>query len=270
MAAWTAVTCTILLLAGCQAPPGVTGSPQATLPGATSGAAAGTTVPLSTTPAPPGPGGFSGASPVLSVGDHWQETEVSQSNDNGNVTVTYDYIVTGMERVTLDGYTYDAVKVLQHFGPGPQQVLNRTVWNRVGDNAYLKLDEKYSLPGAPPMEHIQISAPPCDSDFPFHVGLVRSHSCLLRDSQSGMPGPQSTTSWRNYTVQVLGIENVSTPAGTFETWRVLTTAPSGSGGTIRDTKWWSPRACNWVREEQETDQGNMTVELQDYRCANGV
>lgn len=122
--------------------------------------------------------------------------------------------------------------------------------------------------------------PPCVGYFGQHpVGEAWREDCVFRIFHVNA----TTSRWtpvhhnlHNTTFQILGLEDVSTPAGTFEAWHIrqdwTNSAYDFPNGTWRSESsgwsevWYAPVACHEIRH---ATSGSAQTELVEGHCATG-
>ncbi|MES2154018.1 MAG: hypothetical protein V4510_02695 [bacterium] len=238
----TALACSLPLLAGCSSP------------------------------APAGPSPVVGAAaPVLSVGDHWElgvQITSRGTTSQANLTMTVNSTT---EKWAIGAGTYEAVlletRTHQTSGPVGWRVIQR-VWQRTADGSQLHanvttIDDK---DGSQQVSVTEYDGPCRQYPWPITVGATMSGECRTHDP--AVDPPQITTT--KYTVTALAMENITVPAGTFETYRLNFTIESGIASHVTQVRWYSPKVCNDVRTETRTGQGAFITELKSYSCATGA
>lgn len=247
-----------MALAGCNeagpSPAPTTPTASATTsraPGATT-----TRAPTTTSSSPVGDGAQPGEMPRLSMGDWWVWTT---QREGSNVTDRRE--VTAFESIIIEGTVYEAIRLNATRTIG-REAFPFTLWLRASDLASLR--ESHDEGG--PQVQMMVTRtwhPPCDGIYPLRVGLRVTRTCTVRDATTTPYGPMDQISYDNATYSVPRTEPLTTPAGTFDTFRIDIVS-SRAGGELERSEWFSSKACGLVRsEEPEVEPTILTA----YSCA---
>ncbi|HLT01902.1 MAG TPA: hypothetical protein VK001_06975 [Geminicoccaceae bacterium] len=197
------------------------------------------------------------ASPVLAVGDRWVYSgrELGDSATSARTVVSRSVTRVAGDRVELTQVPLDA-STRRPAGPARIRNAKPSVWH---------LD-----PGGRWSGEVRALA------FPLTPGKQWEYEYWMAGGASDV-----VTTYR-YRARVDGIENVRTPAGRFETLRVVHEGewsrpvlergqPATRSGAVTTTYWYSPRVGSWVRLEvdlRRPDGGRelgVVQELVEYR-----
>ncbi len=235
-----------LILAGCTgAPKEGAGGEDANASGAPTGdGATGTT----TTADLPGPGVDS---PALSVGDQWVERTVTGGPYPSDVTTTRKVLEKDVSLVV--GSTTHTTYKLEVTSAGS----TTSQWLRMSDLAAVKTytESQYA-------KVTTTYETPCATDWPIAVGKSWTTTCGFSTQTETSYGNTPSTGTKTETYEVVSMESVTVPAGTFDTYKITFTSGSTTG-----TQWYAAEACTPAKTTQTTNGTETTLTLESYVCA---
>lgn len=209
--------------------------------------------------------------PALSVGDFFEVRD--RIGEPGGTTQdrVFRQTVDALEDVALQGTSHRAVRMRGEFvapvftgEPGGEYGL--VTWTRATDGAEMRWES-----GGSGAREVREYAEPCVSmRFPLVVGETWTSRCVatITTTRAGSE-PTTFVETRTTTYRVLGMEEVTVPAGTFSAY-VLESNTTENPFDIQPARhWFAPAACTMVKTVSVQSGGySDTYELLSYRCAS--
>ncbi len=201
-------------------------------------------------------GGSAGSgAPSLDVGDHWS---FKAAGGGGEVT-TQTEVKAKEDHGGTPAYRIEGTITSSQLGASTTS--STVAWNRRSDMASLenRVTTQITYAGST-QEQTAVTTfdPPCRNiQWPLSVGKTWTETCHQSTTGNGNTQTKDTTT--TYTVEAT--QEVTVPAGTFDTFRVK--AESGGQTTLQ---YISVKACGLVKSTSEAYGNTVSLELQDYGC----